>query len=397
MERIALATLLLALLAVWRPSEAAAQAADGPVQASLVVCGPGRDIYELEGHAALRVHGGGLQDVAVNWGLFDFDAPGFVWRFALGETDYMCGAMPWAYFKDSYGRQGRRVTEYPLLLDSAETARLVGLLEANLRPENATYRYNYVRDNCSTRPLRMVERAIADSLRLPQPAGHPGETYREMMRAYHRSYPWYQFGIDLALGGGIDRPIDAHAKSFSPVALGAQLPGARRQDGRPIAGEPRVVVEGAGDATEGPTPWWVTPMAVAVAVLAASVAMSVRDCRRGRVCRAFDTVLYGAFGLTGCLLLFLVVISTHEATSPNWLLVWLNPLCLVPVVFLWTKRAKRLVMWYQIANFAAITALCAAWPLLGQSANLAFWPLMAADAVRAASYIIITRKTLRRR
>ncbi|MDE6271317.1 MAG: DUF4105 domain-containing protein, partial [Muribaculaceae bacterium] len=240
MERIAIA-LVLTLLASWLPQARAAEAGDS-VQVSLVVCGPGSDIYELEGHAALRVQRPGWTDVVVNWGLFDFDAPGFVWRFALGETDYMCGAMPWAYFVDSYARQGRRVTEYPLLLDSGETERLLALLDENLQPENATYRYNYVRDNCSTRPLRMVERAIGDSLLLPQPAGHAGETFRGMMRAYHRAYPWYQFGIDLALGPGIDEPIDAHAKAFAPVALGAQLHEARRPDGRRIAGQPRVVV-----------------------------------------------------------------------------------------------------------------------------------------------------------
>ena len=98
----------------------AAERADTAV--SFVICDSGHDVYELEGHAALHVTLPDGHDAAVHWGLFDFDAPGFVWRFALGETDYLCGATPWDWFLESYRRQGRRVTEYPLLLDSAENS-----------------------------------------------------------------------------------------------------------------------------------------------------------------------------------------------------------------------------------------------------------------------------------
>lgn len=369
---------------------AAGEGADTAV--SLVICDAGRDIYELEGHAALRVSMPG-SDVAVNWGLFDFSSPGFVWRFALGRTDYMCGAVPWHYFLDSYSRQGRRVTEYPLQLDPAEKARLVDLLCSNLQPENATYRYNYVRDNCATRPLRAVEQAIGDTLLLPPPESHPGRSFREMMRGCHEGYPWYQFGIDLALGPGIDHPLTARDKAFAPVALGEQLAGARRSDGRLLASAPVVLVDAApGGAVEESTPWWATPMAAAILVLAAAVALTVRDVRRRRVSRWFDALLFGLYGLAGCLVFFLTVFSEHEATSPNFLLWWLNPLCLIPVIFIWIKKAERLVMCYQIANFAVLFALCAAWPLLPQSANAAFWPLIAADMLRAASYVYVTHK-----
>ena len=381
--------ILLCAAALWMLPAPAAERGDTAV--SFVICDAGHDVYELEGHAALHVTLPDGHDAAVHWGLFNFDAPGFVWRFALGETDYLCGATPWDRFLESYRRQGRRVTEYPLLLDSAEKQRLLALLHENLLPWNATYRYNYVKDNCSTRPLRMVEEAIGDTLALGRPTGHAGDTFRGMMRAYHRNYPWYQFGIDLALGSGIDYRLTDREKAFSPIALEVQLAKATRTDGRPIAGEAVVAVAApAGAAVAGATPWWATPMAAAILVLAAAVAVTVRDRRRRRVCRVFDTALYGVLGAAGCLVFFLTVFSSHEATSPNFLLAWVNPLCLVPVIFIWIKKAQRLVLCYQIANFAVIFAMCAAWPLLPQSANIAFWPLIAADALRAANYITIT-------
>ena len=357
---------------------------------SYVVCDAGSDIYELEGHAALRVRTPGA-DVAVNYGLFDFSSPGFVWRFALGKTDYMCGAAPWPYFAESYRRAGRRVTEHQLDLTAAEKRRLIDYLAENLRPENAVYRYNYVKDNCATRPLRAVEAAIADSIMLPDPDGRT-ETFRSMMRRYHRNYPWYQFGIDLALGSGIDYELTPREKSFAPIMLDSQLREAHTTSGRKLVDATAVAVDyPAGAAVQSPTPWWATPMTAAVAILLLTIAVTARDLRRGHTCRAFDALLFAIYGLLGCLLFFLTVFSSHEATSPNYLLAWLNPLCLIPVIFIWIKKARNLVLCYQIANFAVILLFSAFWPLLPQCANAAIWPLVAADALRAASYILINR------
>lgn len=377
---------IVLIFAVFAPSHAAQ--APGDTVVSLVVCDAGKDVYELEGHAALRVRTP-YDDVAVHWGLFDFNAPGFVWRFALGETDYLCGATPWPYFEAAYSREGRRITEHRLALTPSEKERMLMLLNRNLQPENRSYRYNYVKDNCATRPLAMVEAAIADSIILPD-AGANHESFRGMMRRYHSGYPWYQFGIDLALGPGIDYELNAREKAFAPVVLDKQLPEARTSSGRTLV-ESSAVISDVPEraAVDGPTPWWASPMAMAMAVLCAALLFTVRDQRRRCVTRWFDAVLFGVLGLAGCLVFFLVVFSTHEATSPNYLLWWVNPLCLLPVIFIWIKKAQRLVMCYQIANFAVLLALCVAWPLLPQSANAAIWPLVAADAVRALNYVTV--------
>ena len=60
-------------------------------------------------------------DQVINWGLFDFEAPNFVYRFVKGETDYMCGTVPADYFINSYLRDGRTVTEQILDLTPAQT------------------------------------------------------------------------------------------------------------------------------------------------------------------------------------------------------------------------------------------------------------------------------------
>lgn len=352
---------------------------------------PGSEIYELEGHSALRVtmpEG----DFAISYGTYDFDQPNFVYRFVKGETDYWVTAVPWPYMVSHYLRDGRRIVEHRLNMTPEAKRRLVALIGENLREENRTYRYNYVLDNCATRPLRIVERALGDSIILGEPTADVAGfgTFRDIMRRYHRNYPWYQFGIDLALGSGIDRPIDNRMKAFAPVVLDTQLGGAT-YGGKTLVKSVAVLNNTADDAAiDHPTSWPLTPMAVSIYLLIFVIVMTVRDIRRGRVTRWLDAVLFGVFGLTGLLLTFLIFVSVHEATSPNWLYLWLNPLCLIPTIFIWLKKCKTFVLSYQIVNFVAIVCLVVIWPLTHQSGNAAFVPLALCDLIRSANYIYLT-------
>lgn len=374
---------------------ASAQSYGDSIKVSMVICTPGAEVYELEGHAALRVTLPNGADMAVNYGIFDFASPNFVYRFVKGETDYMCAAYPFTLFLDSYTRHGRRVVEYPLRLTADEKERLVELLQENLLPENRVYRYNYVKDNCSTRPMSMVERAVGDTLTLKADPTTDGWTFRKAMAHYHTNYPWYQFGIDLALGSGIDYPVSDREKAFAPDQLMAMLPTATI-GGRKIADEP-IEYQGIGEGgPASPTPWPLTPMAVALYVLAIVVVTAIIDLRRRKVTRTVDALYMTLAGVAGCIIAFLVFVSTHEATTPNYLLAWLNPLCFIVPACIFIKKCSKLLLWYEFVNFALIFLLCIAWPLTGQSANAAFWPLIAADLILSARYIYLKTQCAKR-
>lgn len=377
----------------------------GVVRAALLTCYPGGNIYELEGHTGLRIVLDDGTDVTANYGLFDFDAPNFVYRFVKGETDYRMGIHDTRLFVESYRRQGRRVEEQELNLSAEQLDRLYMLLVENSLPQNAVYRYNYVLDNCATRPMEMIERAVVDTIRFaPVTMGDgmaPPRTFREWMRYYHRDYPWYQFGIDLALGSGIDRPLTTREATFAPVTLTRMLKTATIADTMgnqmALAGAATAIVDlPADNSMDGPTPWYFTPMAVALMLLAVTTAVTVRDVRRQRVTRWYGSLLFTIFGLAGCLLTFLVFVSSHYATSPNWLLLWLNPLCMVGAVGIWLKKWKNQLFYYHFVNFVALLALVIILPWVGQSVNAAFWPLIASDAMLSASYIYINRCVINR-
>jgi hypothetical protein len=376
--------------------------------ASIVTAAPGREVYQLEGHAALRLRKfttdsvtaqpRQVYDVAVNWGVFDFASPNFLYRFVKGETDYMAAAYPFEIFLREYIAENRRVVEQQLNLTAEEALRLEALVTENLRPENCIYRYNYVKDNCATRPLALVEAAIGSKIILNDTVAADADrlTFRREMTRYHAHYPWYQFGIDLALGSGIDYNVTARERTFAPIYLQRQLNTATRlkADGRltPMVTATHVLVDGAEDGVQsGATPALLTPMAASIALLLLTIALSVRDVRRKRLTRLFDTLFYAGCFVCGCVLTFLIFVSVHEATSPNWLYLWLNPLCLIPAVCVWIKKCKCVVYWYQICNFAMLMLLLAGHHFLGQALNAAFPILILCDLIRSATQIYVCR------
>lgn len=361
---------------------------------SFLTCSEGPEIYELEGHTAIRVvdpvNG---TDYVVNWGIFDFAAPNFVYRFVKGETDYMSGTAPTRYFLSQYARQGRTVTEQRLNLTPGQTDTLIAMIEDCVRPENRVYRYNYVYDNCSTRALSFVEKAIGDTLALAQSSLSPdADTFRKVMTRFHTNYPWYQFGIDLALGSGIDKRLSHRELSFAPVVLCEMLENATDTSGNRFVSSTEYLIDNHNSSpVEGPTPWYATPLAVSLYILIVSILLTIRDIRRHRLSRWFDTILFSIFGLMGCVITFLVFVSVHEATSPNWLLMWLNPLCFVPAILTWVKKGKDLLLWYHFLNFATLIVLVNLLVFGVQSPNAAFYPLIAADLLRSLANICVSR------
>lgn len=386
-----LAALLLLLLAVL---PVGAERRDS-IAVSLIACWPGPEVYELCGHEAIRIRGldqSNMElDTVWNYGVFDFAQPNFLYRFVKGETDYMLWGYPTRMFMGEYQFQGRRVMEQELNLSQEEAHRLLDMLREEARPENRTYRYNYVKDNCATRIVDRLDRVSTRRVVYPDTVRYG--TFRDEMRAFHRDYPWYQFGIDLALGSGIDYPVDGRAEMFAPVEMYDRVAKAHFDDGTPLVRETRVLNEGKPDATLGPSHWSTWPIVTCSLFLICVLGVCWLQYRRNLIYRAVYSVWFGVLGLAGLLVTFLVFISSHEATSPNLMLLWLNPLQLIFALGVWFSRKWRIpnavVVYY---NITALTVMPIVWPWQRQSANPAFFPLIGATLAMAVTYAIITQK-----
>lgn len=376
---------------------ATAMATAQPVvtRVSLVTCGPGKEIYELEGHTALRLTYDDGRELSVNWGIFDFNSPNFLYRFVKGETDYRMAVYPFQNFLAQYTHEGRWMSERVLDLDSLQRQRLAALIDSTLTIGSPVYRYNYVLDNCATRPIDYVAMAVGSPVTLGTETGIavPTSTFRQDMTYYHRNYPWYQFGIDLALGRGIDRPITVAEHRFAPVALDRMLEHATVTDSlgnkRQLASQPIPILPQSHGEPLGPTPWPLRPLTVCWTFFAITLAVCLYDLRRLRLTRWYFSAYYTIASLAGLLLTFLIFVSVHESTSPNWLYLWLNPVCLVGAVAIWLKKCNRIYIWWQFANFVALTVLLVIATLGVQRLNPAFFPLVFADMLMALTSLLI--------
>lgn len=96
-------------------------AATDSVRVSLLTCAAGGEIYSLFGHTAIRYENytRGI-DAVFNYGMFNFNAPNFIFRFALGETDYQLGVTDYEHFAAEYNYLGRDVWQQTLNLTEEE-------------------------------------------------------------------------------------------------------------------------------------------------------------------------------------------------------------------------------------------------------------------------------------
>ncbi|MCH5346013.1 MAG: DUF4105 domain-containing protein, partial [Muribaculaceae bacterium] len=397
MTRFSFILFALAILIGVIPASGA-ESSNVPARVSVLTTSPGRDVYQLEGHATLRVITPAMGDMSIDWGVFDFNSPNFIYRFVSGQTDYTTGVYPTELHIAQASRQGRRITERVINLDSIQTERLLDLLDEQLKPWNRVYRYNYVKDNCSTRIYRLLEQAIGDTITfdtIPSTMYAHGRypTFRRLMDFHHRNYPWYQFGIDLALGSGIDYPLSNRETLYAPTILDFQLEQAT-VNGQPLVIETNTLVEGAPGAIDPPTPFVASPLFVTLLVMLLTIIVTWVDLKRDKTSRWLDTLLYSIFGVMGLVLTFLIFVSVHEATSPNWLYLWVNPLCFIGAIGIWLKKCKKLVVYWQMLNFALLIALTVIGLAGVQSINAAVYPLIITDLTRSMLYLYRYVKTI---
>ena len=237
------------------------------VRVSLVTFFPGSEPHNIWGHSEIRVQQGPV-DVYFNYGVFDFQAPAFMWRFMLGQTDYMCQPVPRAYA--TLGMENRRMVEQELNLPQDKALMVRDFLWNNAQPENRTYRYKFLSDNCSTRPRDIIEMAAGESLEYPD-MGDRTVTYRDILAHYCRNYAWEKFGIDLVLGWDVDTLIDQRAMMFIPMQLMDAVAGATITTDRvmPLVKATTVPIDKSTNGNvRPPTPWYISPLAVALLVLA---------------------------------------------------------------------------------------------------------------------------------
>lgn len=361
------------------------------IQISLLTCAPGDIIYTLFGHTAIRVHIPSADyDVVYNYGIFDFSSDNFIWRFTLGETDYILGKYPFDYFMSEYIAADRAVWEQKVDLDQTEKWKLYNALENNYKPENRVYRYNFFHDNCATRPYHKINEAVEHKLRLTD-SDETTYSFRSLIHRYTKEHPWSEFGIDLCLGSDADKTVGVYEKIFIPIELMNELDKVSKTGEVAIGSieilyEPSEIDENSGLFT------YLTPIRLFTALLLIIAIVSGLEFRRRKVYWGIDTVLFPLYGIAGCILCFISFFSVHPTVSPNYILFLFHPFHLIFAPYIIRGEIKRTKIWYHYVNGMVLTLFLVFLPLIPQNFNFAVVPLAICLLLRSAKYILIERK-----
>ena len=369
-------------------------AADAPrlsadARVSLLTMAPGREVYSLWGHNAFRIQdpARGL-DRVYNYGTFDFQQPGFVLKFLGGRLDYFLATAPYEEEIWKYEYLDRTVVEQPLALTPETTQTLFALLEENAEPENRDYRYDFLRDNCSTRLLDVLDSALVRSgqPRVTLPPQDTTQTFRDLVEPYDDGQPLTDWGTSLGLGAPMDQTATPREAVFLPLELMRAMDGARIGT-RPIVASRDTLFAARTPPSRESVPW---PMILAWLALAVSVGGTIwmrrrlRPLRLRRWAARGDGLLFVVAGLAGAILLALWFATEHYVTAANVELLWLWPTHLVAAFGL--ARVSPGIVWRRYALVAAVgTGLVVAlWWLWPEPMHPAGIPVALLLAFRAA-------------
>ena len=358
-------TLLLLVAGWFFVLQAKAQTADpvaymDSVEFSLITCSAHQEIYSLYGHTALGVndlHESHKEEVAFNWGVFNYQQSFFITRFILGLTDYELGLSPFEPFCNYYRHWGSAVTEQTLNLTPVEKLRLNEALKTNYQPQNRVYRYNIFYDNCSTRPRDVIESCIDGEVVYEQRKDYE-PTFRDILHDNTKNYPWTTFGIDMLLGLKADLKTSREEQEFLPANLQYDFEHAsiKASDGslRPLVKQRSMPVSPGVQTVEADFP--LSPTACFLLLLALTVLFFVLEWKRRKTFKYWDAALMLLMGLPGCLLLFMVF-SQHPTTSLNLQMLLVNP---VHLFYLPAVLRRRRTHYFRLLTVLVVLFLAGA-------------------------------------
>jgi len=372
------------------------------VSISLLTMGNGEAVWELFGHTAIRIHNNVTgQDSVFNWGVFDSTKPHFILHFLQGLNYYQMGGQTMADLLAFYRYFNRSVTEQDLDLSESQRDSLVRLIQANARPENLQYRYDYFVDNCSTRPRDILDRVLGGQLRAKADS-LTGLSYRgQTLRLMQGDKPLV-VGVDIGLGEPSDEVLTTWKAMFLPRVLHDYIATLQVRDStgamHPLVRGERVLFQStrAPEPTAPPRLWsYLFLIGLGIAGLLLWLASRAGRSGGARISLAILATLWCfVAGLLGVILTILWTATDHTFAHRNENLLIFNPLWLVLAVCvaIYVSSGKAARFTGLLTTFLAaliVLALLAHVVFISRQANLAII-LLALPAALALAWITWT-------
>lgn len=338
---------------------------------SVLTCSPGAELYSLFGHTAIRVSDPNQHfDFVFNFGTFDFDTPGFYLKYAQGLLPYQLAVSSYPAFLSAYRRENRTVYSQTLNLDSLEKQTLFDLLLENYQPENRSYLYNFLYDNCTTRSRDIVQKSLPNPISWQ--LANTDKNFWNLLDEYLSVSPWVKWGIHTILGQPGTQKATTFEYMFLPDYLMYGLDSST-YNGKPLAEKTEILYR----ATPLPihTPWYFSPWFI----FGLGVVLLILLLQKQKSTTLLNSVTFLFFlftGIVGALIVFLGFFTEHPITAPNWNILWANPLNLIAAGFVFYRRLPRIIQGYLTLYLLLLAIAIPVWFLAQPAVPLASLPFI---------------------
>ena len=279
----------------------------------LLTCTPGTEVWSKYGHTAMRIYDIENQlDIIFNYGIFSMMEDGFYLKFIKGETYYQLGIESYPQFQRFYSRIGRKTYWQELNLSQEQKQRLFDALLINYQPQNRFYLYNFVFDNCATRPYYLIKNVLQDTI-ISSYEGAIHQPYRSTISHYTGPNSWVDFGINLVFGKKADQGMNNEERLFLPEELMFYFAQATLSDGTPLVKEQYIE-----PFAVAPVPWYANCW-LGIALLAAGlIAISIHDRKRNKLSWWIDIIMGIVYIVLLIIVIFLTFFSVHPLVGFSW-------------------------------------------------------------------------------
>jgi hypothetical protein len=304
------------------------------LRVSLLTVGVGDEIYASFGHTGIRITDTAAEtDIVYNWGTFDGYQDNFELNFARGKLLYYCSSEPYQHFIQTYIYEKRGVEEQEIFLNDLQKRELQAFINENLKEENRYYKYDFLYDNCATRPRDVFPKTFGSAFRYGQAIPTDKKvTFRDEIDRYLAHLPWERFGIDLLLGSPVDKVMSNEDAMFLPDYLKRGITSAT-VNGQRVSQQPvRVLPDGPAERIPANTPFFLM-LAFGAMVIVGSAIPGFKP-----LSALAGHLLLIVTGLLGCLMVFMWLGTDHQSCRNNFNVLWCLP---TNIIIPFIKREKR--------------------------------------------------------
>ena len=338
--------------------------ANDEIKFSIITIGPYEsELYSAFGHSGIRyVDKKNNIDHFYNYGIFDFNQPNFYVNFLNGKLLYMVAKYDYRTAEKYYINEDRYIKEQVLDLNESEKILLYNILEQNIRPENRTYLYNYVYNNCATKIRDVLNNVYGENLSFTSKPEK--KSFRELMDLYLEKNKWGDLGIDICLGPEIDYDVSFDEEMFLPDYLFKGIENAVRDGDKNIISKTNIINLQKKDFQS----YSLSPQYIFLIFFIISIYLSFRQVKYGIKYFVFDSIYLMVSGIIGCLLVYLWFFTDH-LSSYNFNIVWAMPFNIIISILILVNPNSSLVKWYMFLYSVLLFSLMILWNWIPQNLN----------------------------